>query len=135
MIGDVDGLVSPGCEFGTCGSGFYQNEKVHGPWYYGNWCGAGGMGTPINGVDNGCMMHDYRFGRSGADWTNMQSDANWNKLDPDRQRLVQRANQQLCDTMTGVTPAIPKWNIRELVASKEIRMYFQKYVPEGARCH
>jgi hypothetical protein len=24
---------------------------VHGPWHYGNYCGAGGMGTPINGVD------------------------------------------------------------------------------------
>ena len=92
------------------------------------------MGTPINAVDYGCMMHDYRFGRSGADWTNMQSDANWNKLRPDQQRLVQHYNQELCDTMTGVLPTIPSWNISESTAAKEINIFFHKFVPVGARC-
>jgi hypothetical protein len=91
------------------------------------------MGTPINVVDGFCMAHDLNFGKTGADWTNMQSDANWNKLRPDQQKQVQQYNQQLCD---GVAKAsIPWWNTSEKTAAWEIGVFFHSHVPKGAQCH
>jgi hypothetical protein len=40
-------------------------EPVHGLWTYGNWCGTGGMGTPINAVDAACQQHDACYARHG----------------------------------------------------------------------
>jgi hypothetical protein len=38
---------------------------VHGIWTYGNYCGAGGMGTPINGTDAACAAHDACYAQGG----------------------------------------------------------------------
>jgi hypothetical protein len=91
------------------------------------------MGTPINAIDALCMAHDLNFGKTGADWTNMQSEANWNKLRPDQQKQVQQYNQQLCD---GVAKAsVPWWNASEGTAAWEIGVFFHSHVPKGAQCH
>jgi RHS repeat-associated protein len=108
---------------------------VHGPWHYGNFCGAGGMGTPINAIDAACQHHDQQFGATGADWTNMQSEANWNKLTPQQKTAVQQANQDLCNAMAAAYPSIPSWNLSQSVADIEIYQYFALVVPQGAQCH
>ena len=108
---------------------------VHGIWHYGNYCGAGGMGTPTNAVDSACMQHDACFGNSGADWTNMQSQSNWNQLSPGQQTSVQSCNQNLCNAMTTINPTIPWWNVGEQTADWEINAYFHGHVPAGAQCH
>jgi hypothetical protein len=38
---------------------------VHGPWTYGHFCGAGGMGTPINSTDAACQTHDACYNQAG----------------------------------------------------------------------
>jgi RHS repeat-associated protein len=38
---------------------------VHEPWTYGNWCGAGGMGTPLDSLDAACMAHDACYALNG----------------------------------------------------------------------
>ena len=108
---------------------------MHGRWHYGNYCGAGGMGTPINAVDAACQQHDSCFGNTGADWTNMQSEAAWQRLSPTQQVNVQACNQTLCNAMTTISPTIPAWNWSEGLADWEINTYFHKYVPAGAQCH
>src|SRR3569623_145094 len=101
-------------------------------WTYGNYCGAGGMGTPINAIDAACMRHDRAFGDSGADWTDMQSEAAWRRLNPRQQRAVQRANQALCNAMTKIYPT--RLNISQRSADLEINYYFLNSIPVGARC-
>lgn len=108
---------------------------VHGLWHYGNYCGAGGMGTPTNAVDQACEIHDSCFASTGADWTNMQSEANFNQLNPGQQHAVQSCNQQLCNAMGNIYPQIPSWNVSQSVADLEIQWYFQSFVPQGAQCH
>jgi hypothetical protein len=43
---------------------------VHGPWTYGHFCGAGGMGTPINGTDAACQQHDACYAQTMRDRRN-----------------------------------------------------------------
>jgi RHS repeat-associated protein len=120
---------------GSSGPSNQPQVPVHGPWHYGNYCGAGGMGTPTNAVDAACAQHDACFAASGADWTNMQSQANWQQLSPSQQSAVSACNQQLCNAMDAVYPSIPWWNISRNVADVEIYDYFTYAVPKGARCH
>jgi hypothetical protein len=107
---------------------------VHGPWHYGNYCGAGGIGVPINAIDAACQKHDKQFGDTGADWTNMQSEANWNKLNGEQQSTVQQANQDLCNAMASIYPSIPSWNLSQTAADLEIYWYLALAVPQGAQC-
>lgn len=92
------------------------------------------MGTPINAIDTACQHHDQQFGKTGADWTNMQSVANWNKLNRQQQIGVQQANQDLCNAMASIYPTIPSWNLSQSVAALEIYWYFALAVPQGAQC-
>ncbi|XP_020902710.1 phospholipase A2 A2-actitoxin-Ucs2a isoform X2 [Exaiptasia diaphana] len=39
---------------------------------YGNWCGAGGSGTPVDGVDRCCKAHDQCYDR------NQKCNPKWN---------------------------------------------------------
>jgi RHS repeat-associated protein len=34
-------------------------------WQYGNWCGKGGAGQPIDNLDAACMIHDYCYSVNG----------------------------------------------------------------------
>jgi hypothetical protein len=42
-----------------------QTTPVHGAWTYGNWCGSGGMGQPVNNLDANCLLHDYCYAQNG----------------------------------------------------------------------
>jgi len=63
-------------------------------YYHGNYCGAGGTGDPVDGLDASCMVHDFfydKYGYSmGSNFQNPFSD-----LDPDP--TLQKINQGLCD--------------------------------------
>jgi Phospholipase A2 len=50
--------------FITPNNGFGKTP-VHGPWTYGNCCGPGGSGTPINPTDTACMAHDACYAQAG----------------------------------------------------------------------
>ena len=63
----------------------------------------------------------------------MKSDAKFNKLSPDQKRQVERANQQLCDGLNGLS--IPWWNFSEKTAALEMHSFFYNHVPKEARCH
>jgi len=126
--GPIDGCYGNGCSIGT------DPVPVHGPWHYGNFCGAGGTGTPINAVDNACMLHDTCFDNAKTDWSSMQNDAAWNLLSPTQQGLVQGCNQTLCNSMKAISPTIPWWDLSESIADSEILKYFQGHVPAGAQC-
>jgi len=93
------------------------------------------MGKPINAIDAACQTHDTQFGNTKADWTNMQSDANWNKLTQQQQINVQQANQNLCNAMASIYPSIPSWNLSQSAAALEIYWYFALGVPQGTQCH
>jgi hypothetical protein len=132
-LGIALGLPSDACEFGACGGFGFQNTPVHGVWQYGHWCGAGGMGTPINQVDNFCMLHDLNLNKLKLDWTVFQSESNFSKLSPAQQRQIQEYDQELCDGEASVQ--IPWWNVSERTAASEIGAFFHSHVPKGARCH
>jgi hypothetical protein len=133
-LGMALGLPAQGCEFGACGGGFgFQNTPVHGVWQYGHWCGAGGMGTPINQVDDFCMLHDLNLNKLKLDWTVFQSESTFSKLSLDQQRQIQQYDQELCDGEASVK--IPWWNVSESTAASEIGAFFHSHVPKGARCH
>jgi RHS repeat-associated protein len=63
-------------------------------YFHGNYCGAGGTGDPVDGLDASCMVHDFfydQYGYSmGSNFQNPFSD-----LDPDP--TLQKINQGLCD--------------------------------------
>jgi hypothetical protein len=145
--------LGPGCEssstFSTAWQTFMSNNlgrtpqvivaesphvPVHGIWHYGNYCGAGGMGTPVNGIDSACMDHDACFSGAGATWQNMQSDAAFGTLLKPQRDHVRGCNQQLCNAMTTISPNISRWNISQRSAAFEIRAYFRQLVPAGATC-
>ncbi len=111
-----------GCEFGPCGVGGStfaegqssfpnvtiaipsdpdftdwfnkQQTKVHGVWTYGNWCGKGGSGAPVDDIDAACMLHDYCYDRAGvsilSDIFPASSETN---------AAIQSCNQQLCNAL------------------------------------
>jgi hypothetical protein len=90
-------------------------------------------GTPINQVDNFCMLHDLNLNKLKLDWTVFQSESNFSKLSPDQQRQIQEYDQELCDGEASVQ--IPWWNVSERTAASEIGAFFHSHVPKGARCH
>jgi RHS repeat-associated protein len=68
---------------------------VHGLWTYGNWCGAGGSGTPINATDAACMQHDVCYGSFtfGANYLGTNA-------------TLQGCNQILCNAVRGRATAL-----------------------------
>jgi hypothetical protein len=63
-------------------------RQLRGPWRYGNFCGQGGKGLPINKVDTACMLHDYCYYQAGA----TALDNAWG-----HSAAVQACNQALCN--------------------------------------
>lgn len=118
---------------------------VHGPWTYGNHCGAGGMGNPINGTDAACQTHDACYNQGGfSPGSNFQG--------PNAQ--LQACNQQLCNavrgarqsiinqagaagsrTSRGVSPVYSPGQWSELQADSDINLYFTSIVPGANACH
>ncbi|WP_443027647.1 phospholipase A2 family protein [Sphingomonas sp. RIT328] len=68
-------------------------QKVHGPWTYGNYCGAGGSGTPKDKLDAACKAHDDCYSTNG-----LTVGSNFS-LFPNTK--LQQCNQRLCDAAKG----------------------------------
>jgi RHS repeat-associated protein len=68
-------------------------------WQYGNWCGKGGAGTPIDQVDTACMIHDYCYSTNGftfaENYTTTVATAG-------KAAILQACNQALCNVSTLV---------------------------------
>ena len=65
-------------------------HSLAGPFYWhGNWCGAGGSGSPTDAQDAACMVHDYLYDRYGY-----RIGSNFDGYNPGLQEI----NQGLCDT-------------------------------------
>jgi RHS repeat-associated protein len=113
---------------GAPSNGFGQTP-VHGPWTYGNWCGAGGSGTPINSTDAACMAHDQCY-----DNLNLNADQYMSgNLSPSQIQGAAACNQQLCNAVLNAnrnpsTPFSQRW------AGAEIILFFSLTGPKGARC-
>ena len=70
---------------------------VHGPWTYGHFCGAGGMGNPINGTDAACQQHDACYAQAGlSPGSKFQG--------PNAQ--LKGCNQNLCNAVRGARQSI-----------------------------
>ncbi len=118
---------------------------VHGPWTYGNHCGAGGMGNPINGTDAACQTHDACYDQAGfTPGSNFQGG----------NAQLQACNQQLCNavrgarqsiinqaaaagtrTSRGVSPVYTPAQWSELQADSDINLFFTYIVPGANSCH
>jgi RHS repeat-associated protein len=137
ILGSLPGMPNQGCDFGPCDDPGTQlgNDFVPGAhlWEYGNYCGKGGAGTPINNIDQQCKNHDDCYKGIGIDWTSMSSDGNFQKLSPGQQGAARACNQQLCDGLSKITP--PWYNVSQNTAIWEITKYFHGHVPKGAQCH
>jgi hypothetical protein len=76
-----------------------QKKPVGGPWHYGNWCGNGGMGVPIDGHDTNCMLHDYCLARNGLNYRD-----NFNPfIGETKGTAMQGCNEALCSATAGGT--------------------------------
>jgi hypothetical protein len=69
-------------------------DPVHGPWLYGHFCGMGGSGSPIEGLDNACAHHDMCYYTHGS----LTATSNLLPANPD----LQARNQKLCDAASNV---------------------------------
>jgi hypothetical protein len=58
-------------------------------YWHGNWCGAGGSGSPTDAQDAACMVHDYLYAQYGY-----TPASNFDGYNPGLQEI----NQGLCDT-------------------------------------
>lgn len=124
--------MSLSCEFGACGSSliggigasypaippqaqdfmnllnwaFTGPHKAPGfPWHHGNWCGKGGAGIPIDGLDWGCLRHDYCYASHGL---SLGNNYGFPSLDELGQGQLQNCNEQLCrsaDRTQGIPDA------------------------------
>ncbi len=121
-LGIALGLPSQGCEFGACGGGFTNgsgspsSSKYH-CGFLGNcylaapfridpfpkrlfgthYCGPGGAGNPISGLDGDCQIHDGCYDAHG-----LSPLSNFNLfLGADQVRNLQQCNQNLCDAAAG----------------------------------
>jgi RHS repeat-associated protein len=130
------GLPEPGPGSGGGGpgggGGAPNNGQVpvHGPWTYGNHCGAGGMGADVNGTDAACHVHDDCF-----DAIHLTADQYTSgNLTPAQAQGAAACNQQLCNSALNVNrdPSVPfsqRW------AGAEIILFFSLTGPKGAQCH
>ncbi|MBW4028966.1 MAG: hypothetical protein HIU93_16500 [Acidobacteria bacterium] len=103
---------------------------VHGPWTYGNHCGAGGMGPDINSTDAACHVHDDCY-----DAIHLTADQYTSgNLTPAQVQGAAACNQQLCNSVLNVNrgsgiPFSQRW------AGAEIILFFSLTGPKGAQCH
>jgi hypothetical protein len=66
-------------------------------WFGTNWCGPGGGGATVNGVDTACKAHDQCYDLYGFNWT---SDYNVSLLlHPSLAVALQKCNQAFCNAL------------------------------------
>jgi RHS repeat-associated protein len=92
-----------------------RQVPVHGVWTYGNYCGAGGMGTPIDAVDRACKAHDKCYGDNG-----LSSLSNFGAPNA----TLQACNQRLCDAMASAIQNTTPQTIDQGNAAMDIILYF-----------
>lgn len=111
-------------------NGIGQQVPVHGPWTYGNHCGAGGMGPDVNSTDGACHVHDDCF-----DAIHLTADQYTSgQASPAQVQGAAACNQQLCNSVLNVNrgsgvPLSQRW------AGAEIILFFSLTGPKGAQCH
>jgi hypothetical protein len=134
------GIVS-----GTVDAPSNGQVPVHGPWTYGNHCGAGGMGTPINGTDAACQTHDACYNQAGfSPGSNFQggnaqlqacNQQLCNAVRGARQSIINQAGAAGSRTSRGVSPVYSPGQWSELQADSDINLYFTYIVPGANSCH
>jgi len=67
---------------------------------YGNWCGPGGSGETIGGLDKICRRHDECYDDKGASYLNHH----FGSFDPNKMQCVSGCDKQLCDDLKNYTP-------------------------------
>jgi RHS repeat-associated protein len=83
-----------------------NHSAVNGPWHYGNWCGHGGSGMPIDGVDWACMAHDACYAKNGLTYAD-----NFNPLIGETKgAAIQGCNEALCSATANASGAGGKIN-------------------------
>ena len=124
-------MGSAASAFGIAPSnGIGQQVPVHGPWTYGNHCGAGGMGPDVNSTDAACHVHDDCF-----DAIHLTADQYTSgQASPAQVQGAAACNQQLCNSVLNVNrgsgvPLSQRW------AGAEIILFFSLTGPKGAQCH
>jgi len=103
---------------------------VHGLWTYGNYCGTGGMGTPINAMDAGCAAHDACYAQNG-----LTAGGNITGSNP----ALQSCNQALCNVAESVLAAQNHvgGDLDQANAALQINSYFHGFaniIRSGNRC-
>lgn len=102
---------------------------THGPWHYGNWCGAGGAGTPIDSTDAACMRHDKCYDSIGFAADQYTS----GNLSPSQMQAAAACNQQLCNAVKNANSnsSTPPG---QRIAGIQILGFFTYFGPAGGRC-
>jgi len=63
-----------------------------------HWCGPGGAGPPVNGLDQACQAHDYCYDNHG-----LTVQDNFNPfLSSSKKAALQMCNQRLCDASRSI---------------------------------
>lgn len=127
VINGSFGITSSGLiGFVTPNNGTKQ-VPVHGFWTYGNHCGPGGMGTPIDALDTACQAHDACYEAGG-----FTALSNLTGSSPG----LQACNQALCNAAWGVVQN--SGNSGEGWAAMEVVSYFSGFaniIRSGNRCN
>jgi RHS repeat-associated protein len=129
------------------GSAPNNGTPVHGPWTYGNFCGAGGMGTPINGTDAACQTHDACYNQAGfSPGSNYQGSNTQlqacnqqlcNAVRASNQSLIQQADSLVQHTSRGSSPmgGFSPAQAGQFQANSDINLFFTWLVAPGNSCH
>lgn len=121
---------------------------VHGLWTYGNWCGAGGGGTPTNSTDSACMRHDRCYSQDnlspgsnfGGPNAKLQScnQSLCNEVRARRDALASQAaaRQRKLPFFASAPPVYTAQEQKEGRIDSEINFYFTYVIkPWGSSCH
>jgi RHS repeat-associated protein len=151
------GLPDVSCEFGVCGfspgsiGANYSRIKIppdaafffgalwygtsgrqgplHGLWRYGNFCGGGGQGLPINGLDTGCMLHDYCYFQNG-----LSAGDNFQILSLPKHLAINRCNNSLCSAASKYLSLSPQMFYQGVPPAAQIVDYFTIFPSFGNGC-
>jgi RHS repeat-associated protein len=83
---------------------------------YGNWCGPGGSGPAINGIDECCKGHDDCYKKGGTSWKNSVFGTGGSE----KQKCVKDCDRELCDCLKKYTAK----NFDELTGKQEVMWWF-----------
>jgi hypothetical protein len=84
-------------------------------WNYGNFCGAGVMGTPIDGVDSACEAHDACYASNGFSPLSNFGAPN---------AALRGCNQKLCNAAAAAVQNTTSQNLVQGTAAMDIILYF-----------